>query len=97
MPQLLEGHSMEYSYSNTSITEILDAKTESLMKADNSTHLVIYLLSGNGGGEAHTNSPCNTNKKKNYIIIGCGINGFRGMISCSRVMYFLLFLSFSFQ
>ena len=60
--------------------------TEAALKADPTTHLMVYLSNG-GGGRAFTSSPCGKNRKRQLCKVGCmrGGTGYSGAIGCASV------------
>ena len=51
---------------------------------DPSTHLMVYMSGGVGGGRAMTPTPCGKHDKR-FCKSGCGKLGFAGVIGCAAV------------
>ena len=82
-PTLLEGFASKYIYFHKPIYSVLHEKTKSFIEADSSTNLMVYLLSGRGGGESYSGL-CN-DPRHQFNINGCGNLGFGGLLQCSGV------------
>ena len=66
----------------------LTIPTEAALKADPTTHLMVYLSNG-GGGRAFTSSPCKrvTHPQWQFSKVGCmrGGTGYGGALGCASV------------
>ena len=85
----LEGIEQTYIQHNTNMASILRDETAKMLEADNTTHLPIYLLSGHGGGEAHSKI-CNPSWGLPFNVQACANNlrGVRsGILGCMIVSY----------
>ena len=84
---LLEGIEQKYISLDTNMASILKDETKKMLEADDTTHLPIYLLSGHGGGEAHSNI-CDPSLKYPFNVQGCAnnLNSVRsGILECMHV------------
>ena len=89
----LEGIEQTYIQHNTNMASILRDETAKMLEADNTTHLPIYLLSGHGGGEAHS-SICDPSLKYPFNVQGCAnnLNSVRsGILGCMHVSLKIIF------
>ena len=87
----LEGLEQKYIVHDTNMASVLRDETEKMLKADNTTHLPIYILTGIGGGEAHSKI-CNPSLKTPFNVQACankwrGIRSARGVLGCMHVSY----------
>ena len=87
----LEGIEQTYIQHNTNMASILRDETAKMLEADDTTHLPIYLLSGHGGGEAHShvcNPWYNPSLRYPFNVQGCA-NNLRslrkGILGCMHV------------
>ena len=83
----LEGIEQTYIQFDTNMASILRDETAKMLEADDTTHLPIYLLSGHGGGEAHSNI-CDPSLKYPFNVQGCAnnLNSVRsGILGCMHV------------
>ena len=94
---LLEGIELTYiQYGNpgsTNMANTLRDETNKMLQADDTTHLPIYLLSGHGGGEAHS-SICDPSLKYPFNVQGCAnnLNSVRsGILNCMHVSLKIIF------
>ena len=59
-----------------------------MIESGDNTHLIVYLLDGAGGGDANTESPCEPEPKKKWVVGGGKLKSHYNIIMFARVSCF---------
>ena len=87
----LEGVTQPYIQHDTDMVKTMQDMTVPLIEADNTTHIIVYIMKGSGG-EASADSPCTTDPKAKYILSGGTLKDIYGIMMVAWVKIFTTFL-----
>lgn len=83
----LEGITQPYKTHNSDMQKLMFGLTESLIEADNTTHIIVYVMEGSGGGEAPSDSPCQSNPGSKHILNSGKLKNIYNVLSLAFVSY----------
>ena len=86
----LEGVTQPYIQHDSDMVKTMQELTVPLITADNSTHIIVYVMESiTGGGEAAADSPCTIDPKQKYILSGGTLKDIYGIMRLAWVSYFM--------
>ena len=86
----LEGVTQPYIQHDSDMVKTMQELTVPLIRADNTTHIIVYVMESiTGGGEAAADSPCTIDPKQKYILSGGTLKDIYSIMRLAWVSYFM--------